>query len=115
MNSAAATESSWQGVRVGAAAYVLAEQGPLGIGTKDAVDLAATEDPTSIASMPVLKIWDADDVFVFNRSTASGYDGEPNPLFYRDNTGMLFGDGKQCAGDILHALSTRARGQYTPS
>jgi len=75
------------------------------IGANDTVNPAATEDPGSpIAGMPVLKVWDAEDVVVFKRSMASGYAGVPNPLFYRENTVMLFGDAKDRVEDILHAL-----------
>ena len=75
------------------------------IGANDTVNPAATEDPSSpIAGMPVLTVWDADDVIVFKRSMAAGYAGVQNPLFFRDNTQMLFGDAKDRVDDILHAL-----------
>ena len=54
--------------------------------------------------MPVLKVWGADDVIVFKRSMASGYAGVQNPLFFRENTAMLFGDAKDRVEDILRAL-----------
>ncbi|TDO51662.1 NAD(P) transhydrogenase subunit beta [Kribbella sp. VKM Ac-2527] len=75
------------------------------IGANDTVNPAAVEDADSpIAGMPVLTVWEADDVVVFKRSMASGYAGVQNPLFFRDNAAMLFGDAKDRVEDILHAI-----------
>ncbi|PZU46677.1 MAG: Re/Si-specific NAD(P)(+) transhydrogenase subunit beta [Microbacterium sp.] len=75
------------------------------IGANDTVNPAAAEDPGSpIAGMPVLHVWEARSVVVFKRSMASGYAGVQNPLFFRDNAQMLFGDAKQRVEDIIAAL-----------
>jgi NAD(P) transhydrogenase subunit beta len=75
------------------------------IGANDTVNPAANEDPDSpIAGMPVLTVWNADNVIVFKRSMASGYAGVQNPLFFRDNSAMLFGDAKDRVQDVLLAL-----------
>ena len=75
------------------------------IGANDTVNPAAADDPSSpIAGMPVLTVWNADNVIVFKRSMASGYAGVQNPLFFRDNTQMLFGDAKDRVDAINAAL-----------
>lgn len=77
------------------------------IGANDTVNPAAAEDPGSpIAGMPVLRVWEARNVIVFKRSMASGYAGVQNPLFYRENTQMLFGDAKEKVDEILMYLAT---------
>jgi H+-translocating NAD(P) transhydrogenase subunit beta len=75
------------------------------IGANDTVNPAALEEPGSpIAGMPVLEVWKARDVIVFKRSMATGYAGVQNPLFFRDNSRMLFGDAKDRVEDIVRAL-----------
>ncbi len=75
------------------------------IGANDVVNPDALEDPGSpIAGMPVLEVWKAEQVIVFKRSMATGYAGVQNPLFFRQNTAMLFGDAKARVDDILSAL-----------
>jgi NAD(P) transhydrogenase subunit beta len=75
------------------------------IGANDTVNPAATEDPGSpIAGMPVLRVWEAENVVVFKRSMSTGYAGVQNPLFFRENSRMLFGDARERVEDILRAL-----------
>ncbi|KAA6103504.1 MULTISPECIES: Re/Si-specific NAD(P)(+) transhydrogenase subunit beta [Pantoea] len=75
------------------------------IGANDTVNPAAQDDPRSpIAGMPVLEVWKAQNVIVFKRSMNTGYAGVQNPLFFKENTQMLFGDAKASVEGILRAL-----------
>lgn len=76
------------------------------IGANDTVNPSAVEDPTcSIAGMPVLEVWKARTTIVLKRSLGSGYAGVENPLFYKENAYMLFGDAKKNTDAILSRLS----------
>jgi NAD(P) transhydrogenase subunit beta len=74
------------------------------IGANDTVNPAAEEPGSPIAGMPVLEVWHAKEVIVFKRSMATGYAGVQNPLFFRENSRMLFGDAKDRVEDIVRAL-----------
>ncbi|PMH43802.1 NAD(P) transhydrogenase subunit beta [Vibrio sp. 10N.286.49.B3] len=75
------------------------------IGANDTVNPAALDDPNSpIAGMPVLEVWNAQNVIVFKRSMNTGYAGVQNPLFFKDNAHMLFGDAKASVDAISSAL-----------
>jgi NAD(P) transhydrogenase subunit beta len=75
------------------------------IGANDIVNPDALEDPTSpIAGMPVLEVWKSETVVVMKRSMGTGYAGVQNPLFFKDNTRMLFGDAKEVVDQLMTGL-----------
>ncbi len=75
------------------------------IGSNDIVNPAAQDDPNSpIAGMPVLEVWKAKQVFVSKRGQGTGYSGIENPLFYKENTRMFYGDAKASVDSLLPKL-----------
>ncbi len=76
------------------------------IGSNDIVNPAAQEDPYSpIAGMPVLEVWKAKQVFVSKRGQGTGYSGIENPLFFKENTRMFYGDARKSVGELLLKLA----------
>jgi NAD(P) transhydrogenase subunit beta len=76
------------------------------IGANDIVNPSAQEEPDSpIAGMPVLEVWKGRTTIVLKRSMATGYAGVQNPLFYKENTRMLFGDARTSLQGVLDALA----------
>jgi NAD(P) transhydrogenase subunit beta len=75
------------------------------IGANDIVNPAAQDDPGSpIAGMPVLEVWKSRQVFVCKRGKGTGYSGIENPLFFKDNTRMFYGDAKASMDALLREL-----------
>jgi NAD(P) transhydrogenase subunit beta len=76
------------------------------IGSNDIVNPAAQEDPNSpIAGMPVLEVWKAETVIVSKRGQGTGYSGIENPLFFKENTRMLYGDAKDSVNQLLQIIT----------
>ena len=77
------------------------------VGANDVVNPSALDDPSSsIYGMPVLEVWNAKKVIVFKRSMKPGYAGIQNPLFFKDNTNMLFGDAGKTLKGIIDEMKT---------
>ncbi|MGF1479432.1 MAG: NAD(P)(+) transhydrogenase (Re/Si-specific) subunit beta [Cyanophyceae cyanobacterium] len=86
------------------------------IGANDTVNPSALEEPDSpIAGMPVMEVWKAANVIVLKRSLGSGYSGVANPLFYKENTQMLFGDAKENVNAVLSSLQSSSNGSAAQS
>jgi len=78
------------------------------VGANDTINSAALDDPNSvIAGMPVLHVWESRQVVVMKRSMASGYADVPNPVFYKPNSAMLFGDAKATCDSLLTKIKAR--------
>ena len=76
------------------------------VGANDIVNPSALEDSSSpIAGMPVIEAWNAKSVVALKRSMAAGYSGVENPLYFKDNTNMLFGDAKDTLSSVFQNLS----------
>ncbi len=76
------------------------------VGSNDIVNPAAQDDPNSpIAGMPVLEVWKAKQVYVSKRGQGTGYSGVENPLFFKENTRMFYGDAKASVDSLLQKLS----------
>ena len=75
------------------------------VGSNDIVNPAAQDDPNSpIAGMPVLEVWKAKQVFVSKRGAGTGYSGVENPLFFKENTRMFYGDAKASVDSLLQNM-----------
>eukprot|EP01138_Halocafeteria_seosinensis_P012137 gb/GECG01012405.1/.p1 GENE.gb/GECG01012405.1/~~gb/GECG01012405.1/.p1 ORF type:complete len:122 (+),score=27.55 gb/GECG01012405.1/:1-366(+) len=80
------------------------------IGANDTVNSAAQDDPDSaIAGMPVLRVWEADNVIVMKRTMGTGYAAVDNPVFYKGNTDMLLGDAKQTTDELYAAVQGKLK------
>ena len=86
----------------------MGKKGLLSAGANDTVNPSAMEPGTPISGMPVLHAWEAKQVVVFKRSMNPGYAGVENPLFFKENTVMCFGDAKASVQAILAALPAHA-------
>ncbi len=76
------------------------------LGANDIVNPSAQEDPNSpIAGMPVLEVWKSNQVFIFKRGQGKGYSGIENPLFFKDNSRMVYGDAKESLDKILQKIN----------
>ena len=79
------------------------------LGANDIVNPAAQEDPNSpIAGMPVLEVWKAKQVFISKRGQGRGYSGIENPLFFKENSRMVYGDAKKSLDTILQKVQARS-------